>query len=137
MQMMFVLVGGGLSGVLGVIGILNFVNSVMTAMIARRRELAMLESIGMTQSQLQKMLCLEGLYYILFTVSVSVTVGSVLIYFLTGLLGNTIGFFAYHFTVKSILYVLPWLIVIAVFVPFGCYRLMGRQSVVERLRQAE
>lgn len=136
-KMMFTVVGGALSGVLGVIGVLNFVNSIVTAMIARRRELAMLESIGMTQKQLQKMLCLEGLYYILFTLVITVSIGAVIVRFLAQLLGRQIGYFTYHFTVVPVLYCLPWLVIIAILVPLISNLLMNRQSVVERLRQAE
>ena len=110
MKIMFTVVGGALSGVLGVIGVLNFVNSIITAMIARRRELAMLESIGMTQKQLQKMLCLEGLYYIFFTLVVTMTIGAIFVRFLAQLLGQQVGFITYPFTVTPVLYCLPWLI---------------------------
>ena len=136
-KIMFTVVGGALSGILGIIGVLNFVNSIITAMIARRRELAMLESIGMTQKQLQKMLCLEGLYYILFTLVVTMTIGAVIVRFLAQLLGQQIGYFTYHFTVVPLLYCLPWLVIIAVLVPLMSNGLMNRQSVVERLRQVE
>lgn len=137
MKIMFTVVGGALSGVLGVIGVLNFVNSIITAMIARRRELAMLESIGMTQKQLQKMLCLEGLYYIFFTLVVTMTIGAIFVRFLAQLLGQQVGFFTYHFTVTPVLYCLPWLIIIAMLVPLISNSLMNRQSVVARLRQGE
>lgn len=137
MKMMFVIVGGGLSGVLGVIGVLNFVNSIITAMIARKRELAMLQSIGMTANQLQKMLCLEGIYYALFTLGFTLTVGSILIYFLVGLLGGLIGFFSYHFTIAPVLCCLPWLLAVAVLVPYISNVFMNKQSIVDRLRQAE
>ncbi|MCI8336093.1 MAG: ABC transporter permease [Peptococcaceae bacterium] len=136
-KMMFTVVGGGLSGVLGVIGILNFVNAMITSLIARRRELAMLESIGMTSRQIQTTLCLEGLYYILFTVGITATIGAVIVQFLAQLLGQQIGYFTYRFTVVPVLYCLPWLVLIAILVPLVSNRLINRQSVVERLRQAE
>ena len=62
---MFMLLGGALSFIVGLVGVLNFFNSIVTGITARRRELAVLQSIGMTGRQLQTMLALEGLLYTL------------------------------------------------------------------------
>ena len=47
-------IGITLAAVIAWIGILNFVNAVITGIIARKREFAMLQSIGMTNRQLQR-----------------------------------------------------------------------------------
>ena len=54
------LVGGTLAGILALIGILNFINSVVTGIISRKRELAMMNAVGMTGRQLKQMLTWEG-----------------------------------------------------------------------------
>ena len=48
MRSMFLLLGGALSGIVGLVGVLNFFNAVLTGIIARRRELAVLQAVGMT-----------------------------------------------------------------------------------------
>lgn len=53
---LIVTIGGALSMIIGFIGIANFVNSVLTSIITRRKEFAMLQSIGMTGKQLKWML---------------------------------------------------------------------------------
>lgn len=58
-----------LSFIVSLVGILNFFNAILTA---RRREQAVLQSIGMTARQIQTMLALEELLY---------TVGSALLVF--------------------------------------------------------
>lgn len=63
MRNMFLLLGGALSVVVAVIGVLNFLNAVLTSILSRRREFAVLQSIGMTGRQLVKMLVNEGLWY--------------------------------------------------------------------------
>ena len=55
---MFMLLGGALSFIVGLVGVLNFFNSIVTGIASRRRELAVLQSIGMTGRQLQTMLAL-------------------------------------------------------------------------------
>ena len=62
---MFLLLGGALSFIVGLVGVLNFFNAILTGITARRRELAVLQSIGMTARQLRTMLALEGLLYTL------------------------------------------------------------------------
>ena len=52
-------IGIALSGVIALIGILNFINAILTQIISRKREFAMLQSIGMTNDQLLKTLVCE------------------------------------------------------------------------------
>lgn len=42
--------------IIGSVGILNFVNTILTSIFTRRRELATLQSVGMTGRQMMKML---------------------------------------------------------------------------------
>ena len=60
---MFALLGGALSFIVGLVGVLNFFNAILTGITARRRELAVLQAIGMTDRQLRTMLALEGILY--------------------------------------------------------------------------
>ena len=39
-------------GIIGLVGVLNFINAVLTGILARKRELAMLQSVGMTGKQM-------------------------------------------------------------------------------------
>lgn len=54
------LTGYSLCGIIFLIGLLNMVNSALTSMVLRQREFAMLETIGMTHSQLRMMLLYEN-----------------------------------------------------------------------------
>ena len=45
---MFLLLGGALSFIVGLVGVLNFFNAILTGIITRKREFAMLQSVGMT-----------------------------------------------------------------------------------------
>lgn len=95
MRDMIVLVGGVLSAVIGLIGVLNFINSMLTSIITRRREFAMLQSIGMTGRQLRQMLTIEGLCYAGLATAISLVAGSALSLLIgRGLLGQ-LWFFSY------------------------------------------
>ena len=78
MRAMFLLLGGALSFIVGLVGVLNFFNAVFTGIITRRRELAVLQAIGMTGGQLKQMLMLEGLLYTLGAVAASLALALVL-----------------------------------------------------------
>ena len=49
--------------ILGGIGIMNLVNTMMNSIYTRRRELGMIQAIGMSEKQLIRMLQLEGIIY--------------------------------------------------------------------------
>ena len=137
LQNMYLTVGGLLSFILALIGILNFINSVITSVQTRRRELAVLQSIGMTGRQLKKMLIGEGLCHIIITLLITLTLGSLLTYAAVMGIAHHLWFFSYHFTIMPILLSIPVLAVLSVIIPVVCYRTMCRQTIVERLRESE
>ena len=92
---------------------------------------------GMTGKQLRLMLIGEGLCYIGGTAFFTLTLGSLLGYVLIYAIANQMWFFTYHFVIAPVLLVLPVLFILAVLIPSVCYRQMNKQSVVERLREAE
>ncbi len=96
-------IGGTLSIVIGFIGIVNFVNSVLTSIIARRKEFAMLQSIGMTGKQLKKLLSYEGLYYSAGTILASVVFGTLFSVIIVKGISDGIWFFTYRFVMWPML----------------------------------
>ena len=132
---MFLLLGGALSFIVGLVGVLNFFNAILTGITTRRRELAVLQSIGMTTRQLRTMLALEGLLY---TVGAAV-LALVLVVTTAPLLGpglnKIIWFFTYRFTIWPIAVVLPLFALLGIGIPVLSSRAAQRYSVVERLRQ--
>lgn len=134
---MFAIMGGVLSFIVGLVGVLNFLNAVLTGILARRREFAVLQSVGMTGKQLKQMLVTEGLYYALGAVVVSLGLTVLMGPLLEKLMGSMFWFFTYRFTVAPILMVAPVFAVLGVAVPLLTYHFAARKSIVERLREAE
>jgi putative ABC transport system permease protein len=134
---MFLILGGVLSFIVGLVGVLNFLNAILTGILTRRRELAMLQSIGMTGKQLKAMLIWEGLYYALGAVVVSLALDIAAVPLLSNVLENIFWFFTYRFTVLPILYVAPIFIVLGIAIPLMVYRAVSKRSVVERLKEME
>lgn len=134
---MFLMLGGVLSLIVGLVGVLNFLNAILTGILTRRRELAMLQSIGMTGRQLKIMLIWEGLYYGLGAVAMSLALSLAAGPLLSKVLESTFWFFTYHFTALPILSLAPIFAVLGIAVPLVVYRMVAKRSVVERLREVE
>lgn len=137
MRNMILIVGGLLSFIIGLIGILNFVNSMLTSIITRRREFAMLQSIGMTGGQLRKMLMLEGLFYTAAAGAAALVLGILFSAVIVKAIAVNLWFFSYQFTILPLVLVVPVLLVIGVLLPLLVLRTVSRQSIVERLRETE
>ena len=123
-----------LSAVLFAIGLLNFFNTSSVTIMARRRELALLEAVGQTQRQIRRMLIIEGLIYLLAAVLLADTVGMAIA---RPMIFNTIGrafYFNYHPSLFASFASLPLMVLIAIAVPVYNYLRMSRETIVERLR---
>ena len=134
-QNMFLLLGGALSFIVGLVGVLNFFNAILTGITARRRELAVLQSIGMTGRQLRTMLAIEGLLYTAGAAALALVLILASAPFLGPVFNRMIWFFTYRFTLWPVGVVLPLFAVLGVGIPILTSRAAQRIPVVERLRQ--
>ena len=132
---MFSLLGGGLSCIVGLVGVLNFINAIFTGIASRRRELAVLQAIGMTGRQLKAMLSLEGLLYTLGAAGLSLLLTLATAPLISGTLEKLMWFLSYHFRLWLIFAILPFFALLGIVIPVLSYRSFCRYSPVERLRQ--
>lgn len=132
---MFTMLGGTLGGIIAVVGVLNVFNAILTGITSRRRELAMLQSIGMTKRQLSGMLVIEGLLYTLG----AVVLATVLVLVASPILARGVSamfwWFDYRFTFWPLAIITPLFAAIGVLIPLASLRRMRRHSVVDRLRE--
>lgn len=129
-------IGYAISFVVALVGILNFINSMVTAIISRKKEFAMIQSVGMTKWQLRRMLTFEGLYYAGITLAVSYVLGSVTVGILLRMIVPD-SFSTFQFTLLPLIICTPILLVLAVLIPYICFQKLEKRSVAERLRMAD
>lgn len=134
---MYRLVGGALCAILALIGILNFINSMMTSILSRYKELAMLQSVGMTGRQVKQMLMIEGIGYSALGLICSLLISIVGSLTVVRMMGAELSYFTWHFTLLPVFLCVIPLVFITAFVPLVCYNKMAQKTVVERLRIAE
>ena len=130
-------IGISLAGVIAFIGILNFINAVFTGILARKYEFAMLQSIGMTKAQLQKMLIWEGISYVGIAGAASLCIGSIFSRAILQALNKVIMFFEYRFQILPFVVMVPILAAAAILTPLLSFRQLQKHSIVERLREGE
>jgi putative ABC transport system permease protein len=131
----YMILGGAVSAILALIGILNFLNAVATSILSRKRELAMLQSIGMTFRQLRQMLITEGVCYIGAAILFTLTAGTVLMWYIGRALAGMTWFFNWNFSLAPVFLCIPVMLLISVIVTLVCCNGMRKESVVERLRE--
>ena len=127
--------GNAVSVVIALVGVLNFINSMVTAIVSRRREFAVMQSVGMTKRQLCRMLVNEGLYYAGLTLLFSYLISA----FAVGVVVRAMvegGFTTFRFTLLPLVACTPVLVFFAVLIPYLCFRNLDKHSIVERLRAA-
>ena len=127
--------GGGISFILGFIGVFNFINVMSVGVMSRRRELATLESIGMSKRQLRSMLRFEGIGYAAVTLLVSISLGNVIGYGVFKLFQNIVTYAIFNYPVLPILAVYVVVILICFATPEFAFHSISNNSLVERLRQ--
>ena len=133
---MFLLLGTVLSFVVGLVGVINFVNAVITGIVSRRRELAMLQAVGMTGRQLKAMLVWEGLFYAAGSAFLAIALSASLEPLLSDVLEKMFWFFSGSFTLLPAALALPVFIALGALVPLASYKALSKQTIVERLREA-
>ena len=134
MRSMFLLLGGALSFIVGLVGVLNFFNAILTGIIARQRELAVLQAVGMTGRQMRAMLVWEGLLYALgaagLALLLTLLLGPVAFRAVEGLFW----FFTYRLDLTPFLLVVPLFALLGAGIPVLTGRAAEKHTVVERLR---
>lgn len=134
---MFLMLGGTLSFIIGLVGILNFFNAILTGILTRKREFAMLQSVGMTGRQLKQMLVYEGLCYSLGAALLSLAIALLMGPLVGSMVENLFWFFSYRFTILPIFLLLPVFVLLGSLVPLVIYRSVAKLTIVERLRETE
>lgn len=134
LKIMYTSIGLLLSLVIVLIGIMNYINVICTDIIERKKEFAILQSIGMTEGQLIKMMSTEAGYYILGILLFIFTIGAMASVFVTKIIGNMMSFWKFRFMPESLLLSIPFLIVIALLIPVMQMKKVVRVSIVSRFK---
>ena len=122
-----------------VFSLINLANTLITNLLARQQEFGVLQSVGMSERQMSKMLSYECLYYIGITLLVTLTVGTVCslavchVFDQVGMFGKL----TYHFPVLQVLVFAAVLLLVQAVFSVCAVRYTRRLSLVERIKATE
>ena len=118
---------------------MNMANTMIISIVTRKRELGVMQALGMTNSQMNSMLRSEGIFF---------TAGSILVSLLVGMpagyalfcYGRDHGYFGldvYHVPVVEIMAMVVILAALQISLSFILSRNIKKESIVERIRYQE
>lgn len=136
-SMVMKILGGGISCILILIGILNFINVMITGVNVRLKELAVMESIGMTKKQIKRMLTFEGLYYASITTLFIFTLGMGIIYGMAELTKQIADYAEFVFPTVSLSILVVFIFVVCLITPGIVFETSSKKNVIERIRETE
>lgn len=125
--------------ILAAISIMNLINTMINSVHVRKKELGMMQAIGMPDRQLMKMLQLEGIFYTVGTLIISIGVGSLAGYPLF-LYAKRTGMFdisTYHYPVTAAIIIILTLFVIQMLLAIFIAKSVRKDSLIERIRFSE
>lgn len=125
----------GISLLLILIGIINFINVMTSGIYARRKEFALLESVGMTKGQVKKMLMLEGGCYGIISIGLIATLGNGIIYIVSTLTEKTIDYAVAIYPLAELIIMCVFIVAVCILVPFVLYKSISRETLTNRLRE--
>lgn len=131
------IIGNSISVFLLTIGMLNFVNIMMTGIYSRRREFAVMQSIGVTAKQIRKLLNFEGLYYAFMTAVLVLTVGSGILFTESKVISDVVDYMVFKYPILPLTVLLVSICILCLVIPFVIYKSSSKLTITERLRDIE
>lgn len=136
-QMVMNILGSGISIILILIGVINFINVMITGVNVRLKELAIMESIGMTKKQIKKMLTFEGLYYAGLTTTFILTIGIAIIYGISVLTKQIADYAVFVFPTVPLILLIIFIFAVCLITPSIVFKESSKRSITERIREIE
>lgn len=124
----------GFIALISAIGIANIFNTISTNILLRKREFAMLKSIGMTEKSFKKMLDLECIFYGTKALLFGLPIGIIICYFLNQGFGNAIEF-AFSLPWRSIIISVVSVYLIVFITMLYASRKMKKENIIDSLRE--
>mgnify|MGYP003194358840 FL=1 len=120
-----------------VIGIVNFANVIIISVTSRKKEFAMMQSIGMTKKQLRLLLMMEGINISIITLIISYFLSLVTICVGVSAYLQTQWTATYHFSITPLLIVTPVLIILPIVISLICFQRIQKIEIIERLQDED
>lgn len=122
---------------IGVFGIINLLNTLVTNVLTRKRELGILQAVGLSSKQLSLMLLLEGVFYTLGVMLLSITLGTLSGVLLCRVFSSlsVFGVVEYQFPLFEMVGYFLFMLVVQMAFSIMTIRQLRKQALVEQIRE--
>lgn len=127
----------GISILLILFSIFNLINTVISGFATRKREFSVLESLGMEQRQLRKMLFCESIIQMLPSVILTFSIGTLAGFALIQFLRQSATYLQYTFPIIAAIFYLLALFGLPLILTAGCLRTQEKIPLIERIRYVD
>ena len=126
-------------GILAAISVMNLINTMINSVPVRKKEMGMMQAIGMSDRQLAKMLQLEGLFYTLGTLAIAIGLGSLAGYPLFRYAKSEAMFeiTTYHYPWAAAVVVSVVLLLVQMVLALAITKSVKKAPLIERIRFSE
>ena len=128
--------GTVMSLILFTIGIMNFINTMVVNVITRKREIAVLESVGMTKKQVKQMLAYEGFYYAFYVTALVLSAGTAVYIGAYKIFKKYVDYIMFSYPFISLLVLEIIIFVICIYIPILSYKTITDESAINQLRNS-
>lgn len=131
--------GYGILLVLAIVGIMNLVNTTIDSILSRKKELGVMQALGMSTRQMKKILQMESLFYAGGIILLSVGVGSVLGYacYLYAEKSHLLQIKTYHYPVVQVILLILITISVELILTMVTTALVNKETVINRIAASE
>ncbi len=125
--------------ILGAIGVMNLVNTMINSVYTRKHELGILQAVGMSERQLTRMMQMEGLFYTLCTLILSLGLGRLAGYaaFLYARSEGLMNITVFHYPFLQAVLLTVTVATVQLVLTFAVTKSFRRTSLIERVRYSE
>ncbi|MCM1388528.1 MAG: ABC transporter permease [Bacillus sp. (in: Bacteria)] len=129
----------GILVMIAVIGFINLINTMITSIVTRKRELGILQAVGLSDRQLTRMLAGEGMVFTAGTLIIALVLGNLLGY-LVFLWAKDQGFMsisAYHYPLVETILLILALVLGQLGITAYISKRVHKESLIDRIRSGE
>ena len=122
--------------ILGGICIMNLINTMTNSVYVRRRELGMMQALGMSEKQLSRLFRLEGLFYTLGSLAFSTAFGSLFgyVFYVKAKDSGFLSIVSYHYPYTQTLVLFIAIAAIQLLMTWILACSFRKQSLIDRIR---
>lgn len=124
---------------IGIIGFMNLMNTMITSIVTRKRELGILQAVGLSNRQLTRMLQRESMVFTAGTLACAVVVGNLLGYLVFLYAKNThfMDVHIYHYPLWETVFLALAMVLGQLFITWMTSRWVHKESLIDRIRTQE